>query len=294
MPTVNAATSANMGMNAVSARSGLVAPGQATRKVGGLVGAANEGGTLQPMIKPAKGFTDLLAEYTDAKKSFETGMDTALGGAKNAAASLKSMDFAKERQEKTEPAAKKEEPAPAPKPLAQQTSPGEKTAAPLAKKREEAQEKADKEEERKALKAVEEFVDRYNQAAKFFAQHQDVSEHVASLASVFDDASRSVSTLSAIGVTSDEEGTLRVDTERLEESLRERPESVEYALGADGLAGRAEKSIDLASFNRDKLFPSISSIIEANRDAAKSMYSGQAARAQDDYASRGSMLNMYS
>ena len=294
MPTVNAATSANMGMKAVSANRGLVAPSQATHKVGGLVGAASSNGTLQPMLKPAKGFTDLLAEYTDAKKSFETGMDTALGGAKNAAASLKSVDFIKERKEAPEASEKKKETAPAAKSLAQQTGPGEKTAAPLAKKHEEAQEKADKEEERKALKAVEEFVDRYNKAAKFFAKHQDVSEHVASLASVFDDTSRSVGTLSAIGVTSDEEGTLRVDAERLEESLRERPESVEYALGADGLAGRAEKSIDLASFNRDKLFPSISSIIEANRDAAKSMYSGQAEHAQDDYGSRGSMLNMYS
>ncbi len=294
MPTVNAAANAKMGMRSVSANSGLVAPSQAARKVGGLVGAVSNSGTQQASLKPVKGFTDLLAEYTDAKKNFETDMDMALGGAKDATASLKSMEFVRERQEAPEAPEPKRETAPEAKKPVTQIALQEETAAPLSKKREEAQEKADKEEERKALKAVEEFVDRYNKAAKFFAKHQEVSEHVASLASAFDDTSRSMSTLSAIGVTSDEQGTLRVDAERLEESLRTRPETVEYALGADGLAGRAEKNIDLASFNKDRLFPSVLSVTGDNQDETKTMYSGKAAHAQDDYSSRGSMLNMYS
>ena len=148
--------------------------------------------------------------------------------------------------------------------------------------------------EERATEIVTNFVDRYNDATRFLSERKDVSDQVASLASAFDSTARSIGELSSIGVGYGEDGELRVDTQRLSEKLKEKPEDVEQALGRDGAIGRADKTIRLANYNRERLFPSISKAMGVGRDSAKSMYSGRAKAASDDFGSRGAIFSMYS
>ena len=159
----------------------------------------------------------------------------------------------------------------------------------------EASEIASKQEtDKDSVDTVETFADRYNNLTEFLKENKDVSERASSITSALKDASRSVGAFAAIGITADENGKLHVNASRLAASLKDRPESVEYVLGKGGLAGRAKKSIKLATFNQDKLFPSVSSAMGREDNPAKSMYSPKAVTAQNDFNDRGSMLNLYS
>ena len=189
-------------------------------------------------------------------------MRTTLQEARKAAASMETMEYAKaERQEHAAETA------------------GSSLAPPTDKD---------------SVNTVEAFADRYNNLTEFLKENKDVSERASSISSALKDASRSVGAFSSIGITSDANGKLHVNASRLAASLKDRPESVEYVLGKGGLASRAKKSIKLADFNQDRLFPSVSSAMGREDNPAKSMYSPKAVAAQNDFKDRGSMLNLYS
>ncbi len=240
---------------------GITAPSQVAHPVSGLAGAADASGSLTPLLKPVTGLSEFLSDYIDSRNRFEAELRTALQEARKAAASMESIDYTK----------------------AEETEPASETA-----------QAAETTENDNSVGTVENFTDRYNELSQFLSKNQDVSEHTASIASAVKDTSRSVGAFSAIGITSDANGRLHVNATRLAASLKTRPESVEYALGKDGLAGRAEKSIKLAAFNQDRLFPSVSSAMGIKNNPAKSMYSPKAVAAQNDFSDRGAMLNLYS
>ena len=265
MLTVNAMTDTDNKMTSLALH-GVTAPSQTSRAVGGLAGANDDSGSLTPMLKPVNGLSDFLTEYIDSKNRFETELRTMLREAKEAATSMEAKQRAEMQHQAQE----------------------EKAAQAASEPKQETQSL------RESVGTVENFADRYNELTEFLKENKDVSGHTASLSSVLNDASRSVGTFSAIGVTADSNGRLHVNAARLEASLKSRPESVEYALGKDGLAGRAKKGIKLAEHNKDRLFPSVSSALGRAEDTAKEMYSPKAAAAQNDFKSRGSMLNMYS
>ncbi len=242
---------------------GITAPSQTGHAVGGLAGANDASGSLTPMLKPVSGLSDFLADYIDSKNRFEEELRTTLQEARKAAVSMETMEYA--RAERKERAAETKEEA----------------AAGLRINKD-------------SVGTVEKFAERYNSLTEFLKGKKDLSEHAASVSSALKDASRSVGAYSAIGITADANGKLHVNASRLAASLKDRPESVEYVLGKGGLASRAKKSIKLATFNQDKLFPSVSSAIGREDNPAKSMYSPKATAAQNDFSDRGSMLNMYS
>lgn len=241
---------------------GVTAPSQTSHAIGGLAGANSEGGSLTPMLKPISGLSDFLADYIDSKNRFEAELRTTLQEARQAAASMETMEYAQ------------------------------------AERKERAAEAADASSEPKADKGsvgtVEKFADRYNNLTEFLKENEDVSQRASSISSALKDASRSVGAFSAIGITADANGKLHVNASRLAASLKDRPESVEYVLGKGGLASRAKKSIKLATFNQDRLFPSVSSAMGREDNPAKAMYSPKATAAQNDFSDRGSMLNLYS
>ncbi len=262
MLSVSAMTDTDNKMTSLALH-GVTAPSQVSKPVGGLVGASNEGGSLTPMLKPVTGLSEFLSEYIEEKNRFEAELRTTLQEAKKAAASMEVMKYADDEPDKSADA---EDKAPSQPQDAAKESVG----------------------------TVANFADRYNALTNFMNENQNVSRHAASLTSLLSDASRSVGTFSSIGITADANGKLHVNSARLEASLKNRPESVEYALGKDGLAGRAEKGIKLAAFNQKRLFPSVSSAMGREDNPTKSMYSPKAVAAQNDFSDRGAMLNLYS
>ena len=262
MSSVSMMTDTDNKMMSLAVVHGITAPSQTSHAVGGLAGAAGESGSLTPMLKPVSGLSDFLADYIDSKKRFEEELRMTLQEARKAAASMETMEYA--QAERKERASEATEAASEPK--------------------------TDKD----SVDTVETFADRYNNLTEFLKENEDVSERASSITSALKDASRSVGAFAAIGITSDANGKLHVNASRLAASLKDRPESVEYVLGKGGLAGRAKKSIKLAAFNQDKLFPSVSSAMGREDNPAKSMYSQKAVAAQNDFKSRGSMLNLYS
>ena len=263
MSSVSMMTDTDNKMMSLAVVHGVKAPSQTSHAIKGLAGANGESGSLTPMLKPISGLSDFLTEYIDSKNRFEAELRTTLQEARKAAASMETMEYA-------------------------QTERKEHVAA-------EASEIASKQEtDKDSVDTVETFADRYNNLTEFLKENNNVSERASSITSALKDASRSVGAFAAIGITADENGKLHVNASRLAASLKDRPESVEYVLGKGGLAGRAKKSIKLATFNQDKLFPSVSSAMGREDNPAKSMYSPKAVTAQNDFNDRGSMLNLYS
>ena len=263
MSSVRMMTDTDNKMTSLAAVQGITAPSQISRAVGGLAGATGESGSLTPLLKPVAGLSDFLTEYIDSKNRFEAELRTTLHEARKAAASMETMEYAQaERKERAEEAAES---------ASTQTTGTQDS-----------------------VDTVETFADRYNDLTQFLEENKTASKHAASISSALQDASQSVGAFSTIGITSDANGRLHVNASRLAASLKSRPESVEYVLGTGGLAGRAKKSINLAAFNQDKLFPSVASAMGREDNPAKSMYSQKAIAAQNDFKSRGSMLNLYS
>ena len=266
MLTINAMTTTDNKMTSLALH-GITAPSQVSHQVGGLAGANEDNGTLTPLLKPVSGLSEFLADYIESKNKFEAELRTTLQEARKAASSMEAMEYA--QTQRKERAAEQARAAAEPK-----------TAAPSP--------------DEDSVGKVATFADRYNDLKEFLQENKDVSGHAASISSVVNDASDSMKTFSSIGITSDANGKLHVNASRLAASLKNRPESVEYALGKDGLAGRAQKSIKLAAFNQDKLFPSVSSAMGIEDNPSKAMYSPKATAAKNDFTSKGSMLNMFS
>ena len=149
-----------------------------------------------------------------------------------------------------------------------------------------------KESDREILGTVQEFVDSYNASLKFLSENRDVSSRVASLADSFGSLRSLNQSLDAIGIQADSKGTLAIDADRFTQALREKPDTVSQTL--DTLAGRAERNMNLADTQQNRLFPSISSMMGLNSmDSAKSMYSGRAMAVQMNYSNVGTLLNLY-
>ena len=263
MSSVSMMTDTDNKMMSLAVVHGVKAPSQTSHAIGGLTGANGENGSLTPLLKPVSGLSDFLAEYIDSKNRFEEELRTTLQEARKAAASMEAMEYAQaEREERASEAAE---------PASTQTA-----------------------DANNPVNTVESFADRYNDLTQFLEENKTASKHAASISSALSDTSQSVGAFSSIGITSDAKGKLHVNASRLAASLKTRPESVEYVLGTGGLAGRAKKSINLAAFNQNKLFPSVSSAMGREDNPAKSMYSPKAVAAQNDFKDRGSMLNLYS
>ncbi len=285
MLTVNAMNDIDTKMMNLAVH-GVAAPSQISREVGGLAGATDEGGTLTPMLAPLEGISDLLAEYADARTNFEAGLGAALDDAEEASSTLRAPDTEETHREESavnEKAAQRND----------EISEAATNAAPSAPPANLEAQVVAAENERAAIGRFEAFVNRYNEVTRFLKENQDVSERVASLATMFSNSSKEMGSLSAIGIVADESGTLRVNAEQVKASLRAQSSGAESAKETERLTERAEKNIRLASFNQKRLFPSVSSVIGHRDNAEKSMYSARASAARDDFGSRGVIFNLY-
>lgn len=197
----------------------------------------------------------LLKQYSAAQKQFNTEADKTTANLKKSAAALKSADFNVNGQTAAETDAN--------------------TKAVLGK--------------------VNDFVNQYNDAVKFFDSNADVSSRVGRMADTFKEERYFSRSLQSVGVTTDAAtGQLKVDNDRLTEALKKSPKTVEAVLGKNGLAGRAEARANQATFQKGQLFPGVESLVGKKAvDPTQLNYSNRALLQQANYNRLGTLLNLY-
>ncbi len=126
-----------------------------------------------------------------------------------------------------------------------------------------------------ALSNVRNLVDRFNDAVSYFNENRDMSDRMSALAGNFDEMGKLTESLNNFGIVN-EGGRLRLNERRLIEALDKNSAGVAEALGQNGLTGHLERSVELATTQRDNLFPSITDYITNRRnDPTESLYAAQ-------------------
>ncbi len=204
--------------------------------------------------------SSLLSEYDSTKKQFLNEYDSAFSDLSKAAKALKTTDFS--ASETTT------------------SSTGEDTDS-------------ETKNTPAAVGAVQDFVNAYNGAISFLSNNKEVSNRVSALSGSFNDASYFSGSLSKVGISVKSGGQLSVDTDKLTQALEENPKAAEAILGKGGFAERTANKVENAQRQRDKMFPSVSSMMGSSVSEAKRMYSGNTVNRSMAYENLGTLLNMY-
>ena len=145
-----------------------------------------------------------------------------------------------------------------------------------------------------ALTNVKDFVSKYNDAISLFSDNSSISNRVSRLASSFSDTTYNAKSLATIGINVDSStGKLSLDDTKLTEAMKSNSDSVSYLLGSNGLAGKAENKTSLATSQRSQLFPSIASMMGSDYTTTTALYNPHTLTSIANYASVGSLLDMY-
>ena len=142
-----------------------------------------------------------------------------------------------------------------------------------------------------ALKAVEDFASNYNDAIDFFKDNSDVSKRIGRMGTMFGDTTYRQASYQTIGLQVQNDGTLKIDEDKLTKAITENPGKVSSVLGKDGLAGKAEDHISVANNQRDRLFPSAQTLI-GNDLTTAAIYTGTSYRNMSNYANIGNLINI--
>lgn len=142
-----------------------------------------------------------------------------------------------------------------------------------------------------ALQTIKDFINDYNGAHKFLSDNKEVSSRVARMATTFGDTTYRASLYESIGINVGSDGTLSIDESKLADTIANDPNKVSRILGKDGLAGKAESHVSIATSQRDRLFPSAQTMIGDDL-ASASLYTGGAYAKMMSVASVGNLLNM--
>ena len=127
-----------------------------------------------------------------------------------------------------------------------------------------------------ALSNVRNFVDRFNDAVTYFNENRDVSDRMNALAGSFDRTENFAGSLNAVGISVNENGRLAVNETRLADALNENSSNVNELLGRNGLAGRLNRNVELATSQRENLFPTVTDYLNNRRDEpTESLYAVQ-------------------
>ncbi len=138
--------------------------------------------------------------------------------------------------------------------------------------------------------AVREFVQDYNETVSYLNEGRDMSRGMSRLADSFEDSEGISDSLNQIGVSLRSDGGLQVDESKLTSALSEQPERVEAALGEEGLAGRLDQKLEMASRQADRVYPSIRDAVGGeSQDSAREMYADDSRFAKNAYSDVGSL-----
>lgn len=143
-----------------------------------------------------------------------------------------------------------------------------------------------------AISNVKSLVSDYNDALTFFSDNKDVSKRASALATEFADTTYRADSYSAIGINVDSKtGALTLDEDKLAKALTTESSRTENLLGRNGLSGKAESHVNLANFQKDQVFPSMSSML-GNETKLASLYTGSTLVNISAFATTGNLLDM--
>lgn len=127
-----------------------------------------------------------------------------------------------------------------------------------------------------ALSNVRNLVNRFNDAVNYFNENRGMSDRMNALAVSFNDNENLAGSLNAVGITVNDNGQLAVNETRLTDALNKNSANVNEVLGRNGLAGRLDRSLELANSQRENLFPTVTDYVTDRREEpTESLYAAR-------------------
>lgn len=236
-----------------------------------------------------------VQDYDEDRKNFQSDFKSRMESLKKANSEVKSLSSGKTQSEAAAPNETRRETG------ENGTSRDEETAVYL-RDRETRPETVEKNESDQAvvsgvkegMAAIQGLVEEYNSTVSYLNEGREVSDRFSALASSFRDGGGFSGSLDKIGISLNSNGQLSVDNSKLAESLTDNPAGVSKALGSEGLAGRIERKVELASGQTEKLFtPPADALGGGAVSSVKSMYSSDSSVAANSYSDVGSIYQKF-
>ena len=201
----------------------------------------------------------LVNSYNEAKSAFETQFKAYMGDLQKSAQTVKNMSYEFSADDITE------------------AEDGSKTYSDGLKD---------------AIKNVKQLVSDYNDALDLTSDYSSVGKRLESLHKSFADTTYRADTYNQLGITVDSKtGKMSVDEDKLATALTENGDRVKNALGANGLAGKAEQHLAQAGSQSDKLFPSLQSMFGNSLKTASAYTNPQVLNATVQYGMIGNLFS---
>ncbi len=201
----------------------------------------------------------LVNSYNEAKSTFDTQFKAYMGDLKSSAQTVRNMSYEFSTDD------------------IQEAEDGTKTYSDGLKK---------------AISNVKQLVSDYNDALDLTSDYSSVGKRMESLHKSFADTTYRADTYKQLGITVDSStGKLSVDEDKLATALTENGDRAENALGANGLAGKAEQHLAQANNQSDKLFPSLQSMFGNSIKTASAYTNPQVLNATVQYGMIGNLFS---
>jgi len=136
-------------------------------------------------------------------------------------------------------------------------------------------------------------IDQYNDTVNYLQSKVGMSSQFDYFAAFFNDTKDLMGTMENIGVNVEPVGTLSVDTETLARAIEKNPDSVQQALGEDGLAGQIDRKTSSTEYQANRMFPTIDDTLGRPSDSAKGMYAPNMQISSTMRGDRGNLMDMY-
>ncbi|MBR6266913.1 MAG: flagellar filament capping protein FliD [Selenomonadaceae bacterium] len=214
---------------------------------------------------------EVLSSYEDAKKTFHAEYSSTMEDLSKAVKSVNSTDFhvGKDALAKTQVTT---------------TDKDGKTNTTT---------KLDMSDELKtAMKNVKGLVDAYNGAIDLFQENAPLSNRMQNMSDMFSDTKYRASNYESIGISVGKDGALSINEEKLADAIVSSPDKVARIVGKEGLVAKAESHKQTADYQKDKLFPSASSMFGSELKTAQA-YTGSGASRMNSYMNVGNLVSMY-
>ncbi len=201
----------------------------------------------------------LVNSYNEAKSAFDTQFKAYMGDLQKSAQTVKNMSYEFSADDITE------------------AEDGTKTYSDSLKS---------------AIKNVKQLVSDYNDALDLTSDYSSVGKRMESLHKSFADTTYRADTYKQLGITVDSKtGKMTVDEDKLATALTENGDRVKNALGANGLAGKAEQHLAQANNQGDKLFPSLQSMFGNSLKTASAYTNPRVLSASVQYGMIGNLFS---
>jgi hypothetical protein len=201
----------------------------------------------------------LVNSYNEAKSTFQTQLKAYMGDLKNSAQTVRNMSYEFSAQDINE------------------AEDGSKTYSDGLKN---------------AIKNVKQLVSDYNDALDLTSDYSSVGKRMESLHKSFADTTYRADTYKQLGISVDSKtGKMTVDEDKLATALTENGDRAKTALGANGLAGKAEQHLTQANNQSEHLFRSMQSMFGDSIKTASAYTNPKVLNASVQYGMIGNLFS---